>query len=300
MKGQEFAELSAFVEVAKARNFARAARALDIVPSTLSHTIRSLEERLNVRLFNRTTRSVALTQAGEKLLARLQPALTDLASAVESVNDFRDKPAGLLRLSLSSIPAQLILAPALASFMREYPAISLDVVVDDAATDLPGVFDAGIRYGRRIAQDMQVVRVFPKSRIVTLASPGYLAVRGVPKTPQDLADHECIRFRVGGGEILRWEFARRDERVQVDVQGSLIVGAVDLALRAAVDGIGIVYMVEAYAAPYLADGRLRQVLDQWSPPWDDYYLYYSSRRQVPAALRAFIQHLRKMHLGLPG
>ena len=295
MKGQEFAELAAFAEVARYRNFARAARHLNIGPSTLSQTIRTLEERLGVRLFNRTTRHVALTEAGERLLGRLRPALDDLDNALEAINDFRDKPAGTLRLSLSSIPAQLILAPVMGAFLAAYPAIALDVIVDDSSTDLTGQFDAGIRYGRRIAQDMQVVRVFPKSRIVALAAPAYLKAHGEPKTPRDLSRHNCIRYRFGDDEIVRWEFARGSQKFEVDVDGSLTVNSVALAMTAALDGIGIVYMVEAYAANHLTEGRLVRLLDQWSPPWDDYYLYYSSRRQVSAALKVFTQFLQQAH-----
>lgn len=295
MKGQEFAELSAFAEVARLGNFARAAASLNVVPSTLSQTIRSLEERLGVRLFNRTTRHVALTDAGAQLLARIRPALEELENAVDAINDFRDTPAGRLRLSLSSVPARLILAPAIRQFMIEYPAITLDIVVEDDASDLDAGFDAGIRYGAKIAKDMELVRIFPKSRIIAIAAPSYIASHQTPSTPQDLHQHNCLRFRIGQ-EIWPWEFARDGENIEIAAHGSLIANNIELLLQAVRDGAGITCMVEAYVADDIAAGRLVPLLGEWSPPWDDYYLYYSSRRQVPATVKALIQFMQKLYL----
>jgi DNA-binding transcriptional LysR family regulator len=293
MKGNEFAELAAFTEVARTQNFARAARSLGIVPSTLSQTIRSLEERLGVRLFNRTTRSVALTEAGERLLERVQPALSELSGAVEAVNAFRDTPAGKLSLSISSVPARIIIAPVLTAFLNEYPAIRLEIIVDDEATDLAGRFDAGIRYGQRIAQDMQILPVSPKLRILAFAAPAYIERHGAPQVPQDLQSRNCIRFRLGTEEMLRWQFMRKKERIEVSVNGSLIVNDITLALEAVRSGVGIGYTIESVIQDDIAAGRLLPLLEDWSPPQDGYYLYYSSRRQIPAPLKAFIQFMRQ-------
>ncbi len=297
MRGTEFAALNAFVAVAERRNFARAAAALGLAPSTLSQTVRALEDRLGVRLLNRTTRSVSLTEAGEQLLARVRPAFGELASAVEAVNDFSRKPMGTLRLSVSTIPAHLILAPLLKKFMAAYPAITIDVTVDDASGDLVGGrFDAGIRYGRRIAKDMQLVRVSPQSRILALAAPDYLARRGAPQTPQDLQHHDCIRFRLGDGQLLPWEFGRGKKKMEVAVKGPLIVNNADLVLEAARDGAGIGYMVEAYAADDIRAGRLVPLLTDWPPAWRSYYLYYASRHQLPLPLKVFIAFLKTMNV----
>ncbi len=293
MRGTEFAELDAFVAVAERLNFARAATALGLAPSTLSQTIRALEDRLGVRLLNRTTRSVSLTEAGERLLARIRPAFADLNSAVAAVNDFRQKPAGTLRLSVSTIPAHMILAPLLKKFMAAYPAITLDVTVDDASGDIVGgSFDAGIRYGKRIAQNMLLVKASPQSRIVAVASPDYLARHGAPETPHDLQDHDCIRFRLGTGQLLPWEFGKGKRKMEVAVRGPLIVNNPDLIVAAARDGVGIGYMVEAYVAEDIRKGRLIPMLTDWSPLYRSYYLYYASRHHLSAPLRVFIAFLK--------
>src|SRR5487761_1905291 len=198
MRGSEFSELRAFMEVVEHGNFSRAAIYLGIAPSTLSQTIRSLESRLGVRLLQRTTRSVSVTEAGEYLLARIRPVFEELNLAVESINDFRDTPAGTLRLSVSSIPAHMILAPMLKNFLMAYPAINLEIDVDNSRIDIvKGRFDAGIRYGRVIANDMVMIKASAPSRMIAVASPAYLAMHGTPQTPQDLQGHACIRFRRG-------------------------------------------------------------------------------------------------------
>ncbi|MHB1299343.1 MAG: LysR family transcriptional regulator [Burkholderiales bacterium] len=294
MRGIEFAELRAFMEVVEQGNFARAAAYLGLAPSTLSQTIRSLEERLGVRLLHRTTRSVSLTEAGEHLLARIRPAFGELFAAVESINDFRDAPAGTLRLSVSTIPAQMILAPLLKGFLGAYPGISLDITVDSTHVDIvKGRFDAGIRYGRLIAQDMVMVKASPPSRIIAVASPEYLAAHPTPKTPQELQNHPCIRFRMGNQQLLVWEFERNRQKIEIGVNGPLVVNDVDLMVKAARDGIGIGYMAEAYIRRDIADGKLVPMLTDWSPMYESWYLYYASRHHLPAPLKAFIQFLRE-------
>lgn len=296
MRGAEFAELKAFMTVVEQKSFARAAATLSMAPSTLSQTIRSLEERLGVRLLHRTTRSLSLTEAGERLLARIRPAFDELHAAVESINDFRHTPMGTLRLSVSTIPAQLILAPLLKDFLTLYPAIHLDITVDNASSELTvGRFDAGIRYGQRIAQDMLLVRASPPSRIIAMASPEYLASHPQPQTPQELQHHTCIRYRLANQQVVSWQFEQQKKKMEITVNGPLIVNDIDLMVKAAIAGVGIGYVVETYITEDIRSGRLVPMLTDWSPPHHNYYLYYGSRHQMSAPLRAFIQFLREQH-----
>jgi DNA-binding transcriptional LysR family regulator len=292
MHGREFSELRAFVAVAEQQNFGRAAGKLGLMPSTMSQTIGGLEERLGVRLFNRTTRSVSLTDAGERLLARVRPALTELVAAVEDLNDFRDTPAGTLRLSISSIAAQTVLAPALRKFLEAYPAISLDVTVDDNESDIVGGrFDAGIRIGRRIAKDMQMLRVSEPSRLIAMASPAYLSSHSAPVSPTDLQRHACVRLR-NNGRIIDWEFQKGQSKVDVSVNGPLTVDNMELMVRAALEGVGIGYAMELHIADHIAAGRLVPLLLDWSVLHHSYYLYYSGRGHLPLPLTALIAFFR--------
>jgi len=293
MRGSEFGELAAFVAIADHGNFSKAATHLGISTSTLSQTIRSLEERLGVRLLNRTTRSVALTEAGESLLRQVHPALTELGNAVESISAARDTPAGVLRLTVGSLAVGMVIDPILPGFRAAYPDITLDITVDDTLVDIvDGRFDAGIRTGTRIERDMIALRVSPDSRFIAVASPAYLAAHGRPDEPQALRQHNCIRFRQTSGAILPWEFERQGEKVEVAVEGALITNNIDLAIRAALDGMGVAYMLQGYMAGPIADGRLIPLLEEWSRPYAGYHLFYPSRRQMPAKLRAFVEFLR--------
>jgi DNA-binding transcriptional LysR family regulator len=295
MRGSEFAELRAFIEVIELGNFGKAAVELGMAPSTLSQTIRKLEERLGLRLINRTTRSVSLTEAGEQLLARIRPAFAELDAAVESINDFRDRPVGTLRLSVSSIPAQMILAPLLKRFLSTYPGIQMEIAVDNTDADIvKGRFDAGIRYGRRIAQDMVMVRASPPSRIIAVASPEYLSLHPMPKVPEDLQNHSCIRFRLGNRQLMSWEFEKNRKKIEIGVAGQLIVNDVDLMVKATRDGIGIGYIAESYIAEEIGRGELIPMLDEWSPSYGSWYLYYTSRQHMSAPLKAFANFIR-MH-----
>src|ERR1700761_8175618 len=215
MHGTEFAELNTFVAVAERSNFARAAEHLGVVPSTISQTIRTLEERLGVRLLNRTTRSVSLTDAGERLLTRIRPAIMELGAAVDDLNEFRNIPTGTLRLSVSSVAAQIILAPRLKAFLAAYPAISLDLTVDDGQGDITGShFDAGLRVGRLVAKNMRMVRVSEPSRLITAAAPAYLKGKPIPKTPQDLQQHNCILLR-SDSQLIGWDFAKGKSKIEI-------------------------------------------------------------------------------------
>jgi DNA-binding transcriptional LysR family regulator len=294
MNRTQFAELNAFVAVAERTNFARAAAHLGIAASTISQTIRSLEERLGMRLLNRTTRSVSLTDAGEKLLARIRPAIMELGAAVEDLNEFRDTPTGTLRLNVSSVAAQIVLAPVIKAFLAAYPAIALDVTVDDGSGDIVGGrFDAGIRVGRRVARDMQIVRVSEPSRLIAIAAPEYLQQHAPPKTPQDLQRHNCIGLR-NDRQVLEWEFAKGKSKIEMSVQGSLVMNSMDLMVRAVLDGIGVGYTIESYVTSHIAAGELVPLLTDWSPGHHSYYLYYSGRRQLPVPLKVFIAFLRQL------
>lgn len=293
MRITPYGEFSAFIAVAEQRNFTKAARQIGISTATLSQTIRALEERLGVRLLNRTTRSVSPTEAGETLLARLKPVLDDYEAAIDSVNQFRDTPAGIVRLTVAPPAAHSVITPRLREFAQLYPDIRLEISVDVANIDIvSSQFDAGIRRESAIDRDMIAVRVSGPVRGLVAASPSYLAAHPAPRSPQDLGDHNCLRFRLAGGAIMPWRFTRDGENFEIPVNGSLIANDVELMIAAALDGIGLIHLTRDYVRPYLADGRLVAVLEDWTSIGDSLFLYYPSRRQVPAALRAVIDFLR--------
>jgi DNA-binding transcriptional LysR family regulator len=287
--------MNAFVAIAEQRSFAKAAVRLGVSASTLSESLRKLEERLAVRLIERTTRSVAPTEAGEWLLSRLRPVLEDYEAALESINDFRDKPRGHLRITAGAHTANLVIAPVVARFLAQYPEIRLEILVDDALTDIvAGRFDAGIRKGQWLERDMIAVRVTDDLRLVVVASRAYLDGRGRPKTPHDLLSHNCICFRGSSAGLLRWHFARNGKSFDAAVDGTLIVNDLSLALRAARDGLGLVQLASNFVESLIAEGELETVLDDWAPPVvDGYFLYYPSRRHTRAPLQAFVEFLRK-------
>src|SRR6266478_7404662 len=294
MRRPELGEMNAFVTVAQRCSFAKAAVQLGISRSRLSETIRGLEDRLGVRLLNRTTRSVASTAAGERLLARLRPLLNDFAAALDSINAFRDKPAGLLRLTVLPPAANLMLAPVLSRFLAQYPAIDMEIFVDAALTDIvAGRFDAGMRPGERVERDMIAVRIGEELRSVVVAAPDYLARHKRPTTPRDLGAHNCIRFRFPSGVLIPWQFEKKGEQVEVAVEGRLTVNDPELATRAAADGVGVLYTALFYVAPEIAAGRLVPLLEDWRMRSSAIFLYYPSRRQVPVPLQAFIEFLRE-------
>lgn len=294
MRGPELAEMHAFVTVAERRGFASAAVQLGISRSRLSETIRELEDRLGVRLLNRTTRSVAPTVAGERLLAQIRPLLSDFDAVLNSINALRDKPAGLLRLTVPPPVASFMLAPLLSRFLNQYPAIDLEISVDGALTDIvAGRFDAGIRAGDRVERDMIALRIGEGIHGVVVAAPDYLARHKQPATPRDLAAHSCIRFRFPSGVIIPWQFVKNGRQVEVAVEGRLIVNDPELAIKAAVDGVGMLYTALGYAAPEIKAGRLVAVLEDWRTPATAIFLYYPGRRQVPVPLQAFIGFLRE-------
>lgn len=294
MRGTQFAQLSAFVAVAEHRSFTRAATHLGISTPSLSQAIRRLEEQFGVRLLNRTTRSVALTEAGEQLLGHLNPVLTGVENAIDAVNAFRDKPTGTLRLTVHPVAAVAILAPLVGRFTKEYPEINLDISVDVEQKDIVSDrFDAGIQSVNEIAQDMIALPIGDNIALSVVASPDYLARTSLPSNPDDLRGHNCIGYRWTTGLGHRWNFQRSDESIEVPIQGSLSVNDPHFALRAGLDGVGIVLLPAAWTSQFVADGKLVRVLPDWSTRLTDFFLYYSSRRHVPLKLRTFADFLRK-------
>ena len=295
MRGTQFAQLTAFVAVAEHSSFTRAATYLGISTPTLSQSIRALEEQFGVRLLNRTTRSVALTEAGEELLGHLNPVIEGMRNAIDAVNAFRERPAGMVRLTVHPVAAVTVIAPVIARFSAEYPEIRLEICVDEECKDIVSErFDAGIHLGDGIAQDMIAIPIGGKLHFSTVASPEYLARSAPPSVPEDLKQHNCIRYCSAGDDSSRsWTFRNADQQVEVKVAGSLNVNDLEFALRAGLDGLGIVHLPEVLVAPFVAEGRLVPVLADWSPQGADFVLFYSSRRHVPVKLRALIDFLRR-------
>jgi DNA-binding transcriptional LysR family regulator len=294
MRGTQFAELSAFVAVAEHRNFTKAAAQLGISPSTLSQTIRLFEERLGVRLLNRTTRSVALTEVGERLLTEAQPVLDGIDKAVGAVNSFRDKPIGSLRLNVSRPAATVWISSILPRFLANFPEIKLEMIVDDSHSDIvSGRFDAGIRIGERIAKDMIAVRLLDAFRVIAVASPEYLSRHPRPMTPEDLHEHSCVRLRWDwDGSIQPWVFENANRRLEIPVDGSLVLNDMYLVMHAVLDGVGIGYISEPIIEAQVAGGKLIPLLGDWCGHLSGVFLYYPSRRQLPGPLRAFIDFMR--------
>jgi len=295
MQDNHFSKLSAFVAVAEHRHFAKAAAQLRVSPSSLTNAIRSLEEHLGVRLLNRTTRSVSMTAAGERLLHHLQPAMAAINDALDAMNDFRDTPRGTLRLSILRATAVSIIAPLVPAFLSQYPDIALEIITDDSDADIVNEgIDAGIRPGEWIQKDMVAVRIFEEFRMVTVASPEYLAKYPTISMPEDLHSHNCIQRRwTKDGVIHPWEFESNGRRTQVVVGGSLVVNDTCLVLKAAINGIGIGNLPEPLAVAAIAEGKLVPLLEDCAPRMSGLFLYYSSRRQVPAPLKAFIDFMRR-------
>jgi DNA-binding transcriptional LysR family regulator len=295
MPREELSVLAAFAVVADERSFTRAAVRLGVSTSAVSHSIRALEDRLGVRLLARTTRNVAPTDAGERLLAQLRPALDEIEAALTEVGRLREKPAGTIRLFAPSVAIAMTVSPKLAKFTRDYPDVVLDITTeDDSRRDLIAArFDAGIHLGEFLQRDMVAVKVSGEQRAAIVAAPSYFDSRPKPKTPGDLTAHHCIRYRMGaGGPVYRWEFERRGKPVTVSVSGPLVVNDVELTLRAALDGVGLAFALEEHVAERIARGELVRVLEDWCPPFDGFFLYYPSRRQQPAALQALVDALR--------
>jgi DNA-binding transcriptional LysR family regulator len=294
MRGTEFAELRAFATVVERASFARAAGHLGLSASALSQTIRNLEARLGLRLLNRTTRSVAPTAAGARLYDRIAPMLLEFDAAVTEAAESTGKTAGTLRVNTLSMAAKNVIAPRLGRFHRKHPDVALDIVIDDALSDIvAGRFDAGIRVGERLEKDMVAVRLTPDVKMLALASPDYLTRYGEPKTPADLHRHICINWRLpGSGTIYRWQFERKGKKIELSVQGALISNLQEIVYEGALQGLGILYAHDnERIQEIISRGQLRRVLDDWSVTVPGLFLYYSDRRYPQPALRAFIDCL---------
>lgn len=296
----DFADLFYFLEIAKHRNFRRAGLELGLSASALSHALRGLEERLGVRLLNRTSRSVTLTAAGEALQAAVQDPFHQIGQALDVVNRFRDAPMGRVRLSVPNDAADHLVAPVLPTFIERYPDVELEVSVSNRLIDvIDKGFDAGIRYGGTVPEDMVAQRLSADIRWIVVGAPAYFERFGVPAHPNDLQAHRCIRIRIGDDSLYRWEFEQGAEELSITAPGSLVVDDGRLGLAAARDGVGLMYVADTMVRKELASGELRTVLDDWATSSGGYHIYYSSRRQLPAALRLFIDLVRELRpLGL--
>jgi DNA-binding transcriptional LysR family regulator len=291
------ADLTAFVAVADRLSFRAAASQLGVTPSALSHSMRQLEERLGMRLLHRTTRSVSLTDAGGRLLDRLRPAIDQIASALEDLNEERQRPMGRLRIYATHLAGAAVVAPIWGRFLSTYPEVHLELGLGEAPIDIVAKgFDAGIGPRDRVPADMIAVRVMGPMKIAVVGAPSYFAKRRPPRTPDDLGGHCCVQYRMAAdGTPFAWLFERNRKTRRISVDGRVMVDDPDLAVRAAVDGLGIAYTIEALAEPFLRSGQLVRVLEDWSPSFEGLFLYYPGHRQVPATLRALIDLIRAAH-----
>ncbi|MGM4983716.1 MULTISPECIES: LysR family transcriptional regulator [Rhizobium] len=294
MQREELVDLNAFAVVAEEKSFTRAAARLGTSQSSLSHTVRRLEARLGVRLLTRTTRNVALTEAGERLLATLRPALESIGAELASLRELREKPAGTIRITTAEHAATTVLWPALERLLSQYPDIRVELSIDSGLRDIVADrFDAGVRLGEALAKDMIAVKISPDIRMVVVGSPAYLARHPAPETPNDLADHNCINLRLlTAGGLYAWELEKDGREVRVRVDGQLVFNNVGMIVRAVRAGLGLGFVMEDHVAADVAAGRLVRVLDDWCTPFSGYHLYYPSRRQPSAAFSLLVDALR--------
>lgn len=295
MRGSEYAQLRAFVAVVEHGSFVRAAAHLGMSASALSQTIRQLEERLDVRLLNRTTRSVSPSDAGARLLLRLQPALNEVDAALAGVTQAPGTPSGRLRINAPRIAAIHYLAPLIGPFLNTYPGVSLDIVTDERLVDMvAGGFDVGIRLGESLDQDMIAVELSGHLEMMVVASPAYIEQFGTPHSPHDLGEHQCLSYRwPTDGSLYRWEFERAGERLAISVNGPLVVTEPEMLTRVTLEGAGIAYLFEHQVREHISAGRLVHLLQDWTPAFPGFYLYYPSQRQMAPALRAFLDFVKK-------
>lgn len=294
MARDELSELRAFIAVASESSFTRAAAKLGLSASALSHTIRGLEERLGLRLLTRTTRSVATTEAGERLYRSIAPHFDQIHAELDALSELRDKPSGTIRISSGAHAAQTILRPKLAEFLPEYPDVSVEVSIDDGFVDIVGGhFDAGVRLGDSISKDMIAVQIGPDWRFLVVGAPAYFARRSEPEHPRDLTNHLCVNLRMASaGGLYAWEFEKDGRALEVRVGGQITYNSIFPVLDAAVDGLGLAYVPEDLAGPHIEAGQLRAVLGDWCPPIQGYHLYYPNRRLASPAFARFVDALR--------
>ncbi|EJC83478.1 transcriptional regulator [Rhizobium leguminosarum bv. trifolii WSM2297] len=297
MRRDEFTEMRAFLEVARERSFTRAASKLGVTRSALSHTIGALEERLGVRLLSRTTRDVAPTAAGARLVESIQPHFESIAAGISAISALRGRPSGEVRIVCPDDAVDLVFRPRLPAFLSDYPEIAVELFVDNGFTNIvERQFDAGVRLGEAIARDMVAVRIGPDVTYAVVGSPQYLARRAAPSTPQDLTDHNCVNLRLPtSGGLYAWEFERDGRDFSVRVEGQLTMSHIGPAINAALDGIGLAYAPKDLVRPYLDSGQLQEVLADWAPTFQGYRLYYPSRRHPSPAFSAFVEAFRYRH-----
>jgi DNA-binding transcriptional LysR family regulator len=295
MERENASDLIAFLAVARERSFTRAAAKLGISQPALSQIVRNLEERLGVRLLSRTTRSVAATQAGERLVQALGPKFDEMDVELAALGELRERPAGNVRITSTEYAAEAILMPALAKILPNYPDIKVEVIFDYGLTNIIAQqYDAGIRPGEMVAKDMIAVRVGPDLRMAVVGAPSYFERHKKPRTPQDLTNHNCINLRLPthGGSLYAWEFEKSGRELHVRVEGQLVFNGADALLKAALKGLGLAYLTEPHVQPFLTTGRLIRVLSDWCPPFSGYHLYYPSRRQRSPAFSLLLEALR--------
>jgi DNA-binding transcriptional LysR family regulator len=294
MPRENLNDLVAFLAVARERSFTRAAAKLGVSQSALSHTIRGLEERLRLRLLTRTTRSVAPTEAGERLLQTVGPRFEEIEAELAALGELREKPAGTIRITATEYAADTILWPKLAKVLPKYPDIKVEIIIEQGLTDIVAErYDAGVRLGEQVAKDMIAMRVGPDMRMAVVGAPSYFAKRSPPRKPQELISHNCINLRVPTrGGLYAWEFEKGKRQLKVHVEGQLVFKATAQMISAALAGFGLAYVPEDLAQPHLAKGRLKRVLEDWSPPFSGYHLYYTSRRQLTPAFALVVEALR--------
>ena len=293
MQRRNLDDLLAFVAVGRERSFTRAAGKLRVSQSALSHTIRDLEERLGVRLLTRTTRSVAPTQAGERLLQTAGPRFDEIDAELAAITELRAKPAGTIRITATEYAADAILLPKLAQLLRDYPDIKVEISIDYGLTDIVAQrYDAGVRSGEQVAKDMIAMRIGPDQRMAVVGTHSYFKGRSEPKKPQDLINHNCIALRLPHGGLYAWEFEKAGRQLRVRVEGQLTYNTTAQMLNAAVAGLGLAYVPEGLVQAHMTKGRLRRVLGDWCPPYSGYHLYYPSRRQPSAAFALLVDALR--------
>jgi len=294
MPRENFNDLQAFLVVARSRSFTKAAAQLGVSPSALSHSMRGLEERLGIRLLTRTTRSVSATEAGERLLRTVGPRFEEVEAELAALNELRQKPAGTIRITAGDHPAVTILYPKLAKVLSKYPDVKVEINMEGGLIDIAAQrYDAGVRLGEQVARDMVSVRIGPDVRFAVVGTKSYFAKHAIPKMPQDLVDHSCINLRLPThGGLWAWEFERNGRELKVRVDGQLIFNNIFQVRDAVLDGFGLAYIPEDLAQPYLSKGQLVWVLEEWSPPWSGYHLYYPSRRQSSPAFALIVDALR--------
>ena len=293
MAGANLQALVAFVAVAEDRSFTRAAARLGVSQSALSQTIRALETRLGIRLLTRTTRTVAPTEAGERLLRTVAPRFEEINAELTALSELRDKPAGTIRLTSTENAAEAVLWPALERLLADYPDIKVEIVIDYGLTDVVAErYDAGVRFGEQVARDMIAVRIGPDIRMAVVGAPGYLVKHPPPRSPQDLTRHRCINLRLPTHGHYAWEFEKNGRELRVRVDGQLAFNTTQLVLKAAVAGYGLAYLPEQQVQEHLESGELVRVLANWCPPFSGYHLYYPSRRQPSAAFALLVDALR--------